>query len=282
MIFTRNNVEAKNGYTGDLKEILQVAPKGDIEAKDEYGELEKPDVEFSRDMKFLNVTLKDSIILAIYNNYDIKIAKLDPMIKEKDVTVAKSKFDPILKFTGKRDVNEIPTVNELIAGLGTVELTQFKDDKNILQATIEKPIETGAKFTLDFETEIRDFIDPAPFRPLNPESESSIEVKITQPLLKGAGIFYNRSKIYIARNDKKKSILQLKEKAIEVINSVQNAYWDLVMAIEELRVRNKSLESAEDLLRRIHLETFPKRENQESFHNSQPILHNETLPQHPI
>jgi outer membrane protein TolC len=251
MIFTRNNVEAKNGYTGALKEILNVTLPDDIKAKDEY---EKPDVEFSKDMKFLNMTLKDSIILAIHNNYDIKIAKLDPMIKEKDITVEKSKFDPILKFTGKRDVNEIPTVNELIAGLGTVELTQFKDDKNILQATIEKPIETGAKFTLDFETEIRDFIDPAPFRPLNPESESIIEIKITQPLLKNAGIFYNRSKIYIARNDKKKSILQLKETAIDVINSVQNAYWDLVMAIEELRVRNKSLESAEDLLRKNRIQ----------------------------
>ena len=255
MIFTGNNAEAKiKDYGEALQEVFKVAPKGDIEAKDEYEELEKPDVEFSRDMKFLNITLKDSIILALHNNYEIKIAKLDPMIKEKNVTVAKSKFDPILKFTGKRDVNEIPTVNALIAGLDTVELTQFKDDKNILQATIEKPIETGAKFTLDFETEIRDFIDPAPFRPLNPESESSIEAKITQPLLKNAGIFYNRSKIYIARNDKKKSILQLKEKAIDVISSVQNAYWDLVMAIEELRVRNKSLESAEDLLRKNRIQ----------------------------
>ncbi len=63
MIFTGNNAEAKiKDYGEALKEILQVAPKGDIKVKDEYEELEKPDVEFSRDMKFLNVTLKDSII----------------------------------------------------------------------------------------------------------------------------------------------------------------------------------------------------------------------------
>ena len=64
------------------------------EAEEKYGEPEKPDVEFSNDMKFLNMTLKDSIILAIHNNYEIKIAKLEPMITEKDITVAKSVFDP--------------------------------------------------------------------------------------------------------------------------------------------------------------------------------------------
>ena len=34
---------------------------------------------FPNDMKFLKMTLKDSIILAIHNNYEIKIAKLEPI-----------------------------------------------------------------------------------------------------------------------------------------------------------------------------------------------------------
>ena len=84
----------------------------------------------------------------------------------------------------------------------------------------------------------------------NPVTQGYIEAKITQPLLRNAGIFNNRSDIYIARNNKKRSILELKETAIGVINSVQTAYWELVKTIEELRVRRKSLESAEDLLRK--------------------------------
>lgn len=88
----------------------------------------------------------------------------------------------------------------------------------------------------------------------NPFATSSIEAKITQPLLKDAGIFYNRSDIYIARNDKKRSLLELKETAIKVINSTQKAYWELVKAIEELRVRKKSLERAEDLLKKNRIQ----------------------------
>ncbi|KKL22820.1 hypothetical protein LCGC14_2431570, partial [marine sediment metagenome] len=252
LLFPGNDVEAKiKDYGEALLEITEVTLPDDVKAKD-YEELEEPYVEFSRDMKFLNMTLKDSIILALQNNYDIKIAKLDPMIKEKDVTVAKSEFDPKLKIEGKRDISEEPQSNTLLTG--TIGVIQRLDESNELNATIEKPLETGAKFTFDFNLGIRQFLDPQTFQTLNPRSTSSIEAKITQPLLKGAGIFYNRSKIYIARNDKKKSILQLKEKAIEVINSVQEAYWDLVMAIEELRVRNKSLESAEDLLRKNRIQ----------------------------
>jgi outer membrane protein TolC len=258
VVFTGNDLEAQiNDYGEALLDILKVhPPTNDIEeATEKYGEPEKHDVEFSNDMKFLNMTLKDSIILAIHNNYEIKIAKLEPMMAGKDITVAKSVFDPILTITGNRNVDELPTVNTLTLGLAAgFEISEFKRDSNTFQATVVKPLETGGTFSLDFNTAPRMFIDPSPFNPLNPQSTASIEAKITQPLLKNAGIFYNRSNIYIARNNKEKSILELKEVAIEVINSVQTAYWDLVMAIEELRVRKKSLESAEDLLRKNRIQ----------------------------
>lgn len=247
IIFANTNVEARNDYAEALREILEVAPKGDIEAKDEYEELEKPAVEFSKDMKFLNITLKDSIILALHNNYDIRIAKLEPMIEEKDITVAKSEFDPTLKITGDVEDSEVPSNSQLQVGLGA-GLGDFRDDSNTLNATIEKPLETGATFTLEYNLERR-FLDPPPFAIFNPSATASIETKITQPLLKGAGIFYNRSNIYIARNDKKKSILELRDKARTTIKDVQKKYWELVGAIEDLRVKNKSIERARKLLR---------------------------------
>ncbi len=257
VVFTRNDVEAKiKDYGEALSEILKVyPPTGDIEeAKEKYGEPEKPDVEFSKDMKFLNMTLKDSIILALHNNYEIKIAKLEPMMTEKDITVAKSKFDPTMKITGKIVDSETPSNRGTEVGILSQEPAKLERDTRTIDATLEKPFSTGAKFTLGFNIERNDVNPQSLFVLENPVTQGFIEAKITQPLLKNAGIFYNRSKIYIARNNKEKSILELKEKAIEVINSVQNAYWDLVMAIEELRVRNKSLESAEDLLRKNRIQ----------------------------
>lgn len=249
IMYAKINAEAKNVYMEALREILNVAPADKEKAANSYTEEAKPDIEFSmKDTKFLNVTLKDSIILALQNNYDISIAKMDPMIKDKDITAAKSAFDPVLKITGETEDSEVPSNSQLQIGFGG-QLADFRRDRNTLNATTEKLLETGATFTLGFILE-QQFLDPSPFAFFNPSAISSIEAKMTQPLLKNAGIFYNRSNIYIARNDKKRSIVELKETAIEVINSTQKAYWELVKAIEELRVRMKSLERAEDLLKK--------------------------------
>ncbi len=206
MIFTRNDVEAKiKDYGKALSEILKVyPPTGDIEeAKEKYGEPEKPDVEFSKDMKFLNMTLKDSIILALQNNYDIKIAKLDPMVKEKDITVEKSVFDPVLEITGGILDSETPSNSGvLLGGTSGGEPARFQRDTKTIDASLEKLFSTGAMFTLGFNI-VRSDVDPqSAFAFENPVTQGFIESKITQTLLKNAGIFYNRSKIYIARNNK--------------------------------------------------------------------------------
>lgn len=249
IIYVKTDAEAGNAYMEALREILDVVPSERIEAIEDYTEEEGPDVAFSvKDTKFLNLTLKDSIVLALQNNYDIRIAKINPLIKEKDITVAKSEFDPTLNITGETKETETPSNSGVLTGGTSPE--RFERDTNTIEASLEKPLETGASLTLEYSIKRTDVFPVSSFTLLNPASEAYIEAKITQPLLKSAGIFYNRSDIYIARNDKKRSVLELKETAIEVINSTQTAYWELVKAIEELRVRRKSLERAEDLLKK--------------------------------
>jgi outer membrane protein TolC len=254
VIYAKADTEAGNAYLEALREILNVVPSERIEAIEDYTEEIGPDVEFSaKDTKFLNLTIKDSLILALQNNYDIRIAKIDPLIKEKDITVAKSEFDPTLNVTGETEDSEEASNSGVLLGV-TGGPADFRSDRNTLNASIEKLIETGATFELEFFLEQK-FVDPvSSFTLENPVAESEMVAKITQPLLRNAGIFYNRSDIYIARNDKKRSVLELKKTAIEVINSTQTAYWELVKAIEELRVRKKSLERAEDLLKKNRIQ----------------------------
>ncbi len=253
-IYANTDAEAGNAYMEALREILDVVPSEKIEAIEDYTEEEGADVAFSaKDTKFLNLTIKDSLILALQNNYDIRIAKIDPLIKEKDITVEKSEFDPTLNVVGETEDSEEASNSGVLIGTGG-GLADFRSDRNTLNASIEKLLETGATIELDFDLEQK-FVDPVSKYTLeNPLAESEIVAKVTQPLLKNAGIFFNRSDIYIARNDKKRSLLELKETAIEVINSTQTAYWELVKAIEELRVRRKSLERAEDLLKKNRIQ----------------------------
>jgi len=213
-------------------------------------------IEMGLNMKFLSLSLKDSIVYALRNNFDIEISKLTSNIKDYEITVQKSKYDPTLELEGTIENDETPINSKLVGGLETSSISPFIDKGKTANAVIQSLIPTGATVSLEYNI-FRDFLNPSPFSLLNPSYENYVEAKITQPLLKGAGWFYNRSLIYIARNNKKISLAQFKSKAIEVSDTVQVAYWNLVKAIEDLKVANKSKERAEDLLKKnkIQVET---------------------------
>jgi len=213
-------------------------------------------IEMGSNLKFLSLSLKDSVVHALRNNFDIEISKLNSHMKDYEITVQKAKYDPTLELEGNIENNETPINSKLVGGLETRSISPFVEQGKTADAVIQSMIPTGATVSLEYNL-FREYMNPNAFRLLNPAYENYIEAKITQPLLKGAGWFYNRSLIYIARNNKKISFAQFKSKAIEVSNSVQEAYWNLVKAIEDLKVAIKSKERAEDLLRKnkIQVET---------------------------
>ncbi len=206
-------------------------------------------VEMSSELKFISLSLKDSVIYALRNNFDIEISKLKSKTKDYEITVQKAKYDPTLQLEGKIENDETPTSSRLVSGFDTSSINPYIEQGKTADAVIKSLVPTGATVSLEYNL-FRDYVDPSPFRVLNPSYENYVEAKIKQPLLKGAGWFYNRSLISIARNNKKISLSQFKGTAIETANSVQTAYWNLVKAIEDLKVAKKSKERAEDLLRK--------------------------------
>lgn len=206
-------------------------------------------VELSSSIKYVSLSLKDSIVFALRNNFDIEISKLNAKKEDYNITAEKAKYDPTMKLAADIQNNELPISSKLVGGLETTSISPYVEEGRTADAIIQSMIPTGATVSLEYNI-FRDFSDPAPFSLINPYYQNYIEAKITQPLLKGGGWFYNRSLIYIARNNKKISLAQFKSTAIEVSNTVQEAYWSLVRAIEDLRVARKSLERAEDLLKK--------------------------------
>lgn len=203
---------------------------------------------------FLYITLKESIALALKNNYDIQIARITPDIRGHEVVIARSRFDPVFRFVGELREDNLPINSQLIGGLQQTPIIpspsgflQFFNDSRFFTTSLETLLPTGATFTLEYNL-VRSFIDPNPFNPVNPASTTYMETRFRQPLLRDFGIFKTRSPIYIARNNKKISLQQFKSVAINVANSVQIAYWNLVKAIDDLRVSKISLKRATDLL----------------------------------
>ena len=89
------------------------------------------------------------------------------------------------------------------------------------------------------------------FSSLNPVYSSDLALTVTQPLLKDFGIDLNKREIYIAANDQKISDHQFTEKVINTLTEAENIYWDLVFSIEDLKVKETSLQRARDLERQV-------------------------------
>lgn len=250
-------------------------------------------IEFSNNLTMLNLKLSDCFSIALKNNFDIQISQVNPDIGEQGITAQKSRFDPVFKVNGQLREDSRPINSQLVGGIGgsgrqgdqfpiidkVVErpfeenieflqdirpseipdipspsnFPQFFNDSRSFTATIETLLPTGAIFGLEYNF-VRSFVDPNPFNAVNPASTSYMEARITQPLLKDFGIFKTRSPIYIARNNKKISLLQFKKIAIDVMNLTQTAYWNLVKAIEDLTVAKVSLERANDLLEKNRIQ----------------------------
>lgn len=208
-------------------------------------------VEFHSQMGFLRLSLADCIEMAFRNNLDVEVARLNPRIEEKDISIARARFDPVFKSTGEIRKDETPLNSIFVTGFAPVEYTQHK---KLMDATITSLVPTGATISIQYNN-LRNRRNPVGTgTPINPSWDTFFEAKLTQPLLKGRGFFYNMSPIYIARNDKMKSIYAFRRTLGEVANATQKAYWNLVKAIEDLKATHKSLQRAEEFLHRNKLQ----------------------------
>lgn len=81
-----------------------------------------------------------------------------------------------------------------------------------------------------------------------PEWDGGLTLQLTQPLLKGRGKKANLARIRSAKNSRISSEYQLKQTVQQSISEVMKAYWDLVGAHEQMRVSQRSLSNAVQLL----------------------------------
>jgi outer membrane protein len=81
----------------------------------------------------------------------------------------------------------------------------------------------------------------APFNPLSPQLNSSFNFRLTQHLLQGFGFAGNTRFIRIAKNNRELSDVAFRLQITTTVDQIENMYWDLVYAYENLRVKEESL-----------------------------------------
>ncbi len=198
-------------------------------------------VEGQRGRDRLRLTLEECVYLALDNNQEILVTEYEPLKSETDIIAARGEFDPLLSVTAGylRATQEMSPEYKRFGGIDSTEVYRTTSS-----TSVAGKLHWGTAYSvlLDLgkeETTWNSFIE---------EWTGSLALTVSQPLLRGRGKGVNLARIRMAHCGREASEHQLRLVVMNTIAEVVKAYWDLVGAIEAVKVSEESLANAERLL----------------------------------
>jgi len=188
----------------------------------------------------LRLSLEDAVAVALQHNINLEVSRLGLGAAEQGFLGSTGIFDWLLQSDLGASYSEAPSTNELVGAEVAIQRGRQFD------LSIGKLIPTGGSFSVGW-TNTRSRTNST-FYFLNPSYDSGLTFSLTQPLLRGFGTDVTRASIEVARRSRDLSRVQFEEIVISTAQAVESAYWNLVYAIENLKVTQHSLKLAQDLL----------------------------------
>jgi outer membrane protein TolC len=188
----------------------------------------------------ISLGLEEAILRALRQNLNLVAEVYSTELAGQSISRAKEIYYPQLDFSYGTDRTEQPSTWWIqSAGL-------YTEKSHTYQAALSQTIPLGGKLSVvlynyNSNTNQRGQL-------LNPYYQTTLQFGFEQPLLKNFGPKIAKKEIIIARQNYSISEAQLKSQVIDTIYQVEEAYWNLVMAQENLKVRQQSLQLARDEL----------------------------------
>jgi len=196
----------------------------------------------TRGNRLLALTLDECIELALKNNLNLAVEKYGPEIAEATASRAREMFLPRFELTFGRQRQENPPY-WWIQGATTI-VTKYQD----YSFSVNQQLPIGGLISLSFSS-YRSDTNQA-FQLINPRYGSTIRFDLNFPLLRDFGPKMNRREIILAEKNIDVAWKQYEAAITETIYLVEEAYWNLVFAVENLKVKQYSLQLARDLLKK--------------------------------
>jgi outer membrane protein len=215
----------------------------------------------------LELNLQDAIELALENNLDIVVQRYNPWIADTDIlrtmgggaarglsgtgtasvlgAIPSVNFDPLITTSISFDDRSTPVNNPFISGTGSTGLTNLISHTAQYNTQYSQGFHTGTGMFVTWNNTRSS--SSSPFNFLNPYVQSSLYAGFSQQLLNGFGLLPNTRNIRIAKNNRKIADLAFAQQAITTVTNTINAYWELVYALENVKVKQQAVTVAEKL-----------------------------------
>jgi outer membrane protein TolC len=146
-------------------------------------------------------------------------------------------IDPSLTAALKFDRQTTPSSNFFSGGTATT---------NTYNITYNQGFVTGTAFQFTWDNTKATSTNPV--STFSPQYNASFNAQVSQHLLQGAGIWVNKRFVYQATNNRRITDSTFRQQILYTVNQVENIYWGLVNAYEDVQAKERALEQSSKLL----------------------------------
>jgi outer membrane protein TolC len=163
-------------------------------------------------------------------------------------------FDPLLILSGYVQHTVTPEPN-----LSQVGVELYKVNNIEVQSQYQQYFPLGTYLQVNY-TGFR-AANNSPYFAVNPELNSNFTLYLQQPLLYGFGLASNERFIHIAKRNLQTTDLAFQQQVIATVTDIEKLYWDLVNAYQDVQVKTRSLDYANQTLtddqKQLELQNIP-------------------------
>ncbi len=194
-------------------------------------------------MNQMPMTLEEAIEMALQNSNDIDATRNDVQVAEFNLRAARGIYDPLLASQSYYESATTPTASTIGGATnGSVTLKRIFATAGVSGFS---PY-SGGSYSADFTSSRTTTSNTN--ATLNPQFPSALTFQYVQPLIRGRKFDNNRRQIEIAKKNLSLSDAQFRQRAIETIALVEQAYWDLAYALRNLQVQIDAVKQARQQL----------------------------------
>lgn len=197
------------------------------------------------------IPIADAVMRALENNLDISISRFTKESRLADIIIEQAKFDPTVSLNGTYTRTVNPLNRPVFGGTGgTLTDVQTFDQRNhAVTMDVTSNLMTGGNVDLNYSPQRTNInANVAQGFLFNPSYTGGLALTFTQPLLRNAGVEVNQTFIKVAQNNARVEENVFRDRVLAVLATVEQTYWEVVFAIENLKVAQAALKAAEELL----------------------------------
>ena len=200
------------------------------------------------------MSLEDCIQEALQHNLDIQIQRYNPEISLYALRASYGGYDPLLKFSASHAYTVQPSGFTSQGIALPAQTTTFDSFSSSIGG--ELPF-TGLQYNIQGGINEQTFLSGGNI----PNSGGSIGLQLSQPLLQNFWIDSTRLTIKLNKNTLQNDEQGFRQQVITSITAVQNAYYELIYSLENVKVQQEAVDLAQTQLdqdkQRMQIGTLP-------------------------